>query len=121
MSKLVTKIETPTGGALPIDANPNVTAPASDRVMRLPRQPTGGDSLWMAAEGGAPSVVIWMLVGSAWIPLSSAFGGGPGTFTLSSGAVDRFAQGSIPFNCDLFVQVTVPNGATRISIGYVNT
>lgn len=99
-------------------ADPNVTAPPDGVQMDLPRNPTGSDGLWIACRGGAPTIELWAKVDKdTWLPISSTFGGGPGSFTPSADALDVFPVSAVPMASELYLRVTAINGCTRIDIG----
>lgn len=102
-------------------ADPNATPPTQDKILSIPRSPTGADSIWMAAKTASPSVKIWLQIGTRWVPLAQTIGGGATTYALSADAMDVFPPGSIPTNSVLYLQVTVVNGCTEIAVGTTNS
>lgn len=99
------------GVALPLDNNPNTTAPPAERVFSIPALQSGTDSVWLRAEGGTCSVELWMQdeQGLWWLCSAAS--------ALAAGVVTPRAALTVPFVAPLFARVTAVAGATRIVAG----
>ena len=117
MSQIGTQYLKANGGAvLAADPAPNATPPADADVFRLTssRPNPVTDGWYVAAKGGSPTVTVWVKAKGLdrWMALDGAT-----ALVVTADVVKTFALGSIPFNRDLFVQVTAPNGCTGIELG----
>lgn len=97
-----------------VDAAPNTTEPPPGRVFTLPNRGGVATSLWLTAEGGTPTVELWL----------QAFGS-PGrwyrwnnsAFAIAQDALQFLALGAFPLDMPAFLRVTVVNACTRIGGG----